>query len=389
MKARDRFLRCISFVPVGMLFSGISVVATAGGEVQEIGDVVVITVGGGAKKRESVDYANAKPMPLPKSSKANTSYSRLKSRVSGFSSGDNGDGRLFEETISAPNSSVSSLQSPDEVKPAEYGTKKQPFSTARADLYDLKASLAYPYRASGKLFFNKSEGSFVCSASLIKPGVVVTAAHCVSEYGKNRFYSGFKYVPSYYLGDQGAVAPYGVWDWSHIFVMGNYLKGKGCSAGIVCESDVAVIVLESKRDPVYAGYSTGWLGYGWNKYGFAGTKTQITQIGYPGCLDDGQLMIRNDSQGVITSAYKNNTIIGSLMCGGSSGGPWLVNFGQRPQLTDTAEGLAAAPNTVVGVTSWGWIDKARKEQGASPFTSSNIVPLVEAACQARPLACGG
>jgi hypothetical protein len=32
------------------------------------------------------------------------------------------------------------------------------------------------------------------------------------------------------------------------------------------------------------------------------------------------------------------------------------------------------------VTSWGYVSSAIKQQGASPFTSTNIVPLVNAAC---------
>ena len=75
------------------------------------------------------------------------------------------------------------------------------------------------------------------------------------------------------------------------------------------------------------------------------------------------------------------------MCGGASGGPWLVNFGLRPVLTSTTDGTTPNPNTVVGVTSWGYDDPSIKQQGASPFTSGNIVPLVTAVCTAVPAAC--
>ena len=86
-------------------------------------------------------------------------------------------------------------------------------------------------------------------------------------------------------------------------------------------------------------------------------------------------------------AFSNNTIIGSLMCEGSSGGPWLVNFGIRPSLTGTTAGTASDPNIVVGVTSWGFDNTSIKQQGASPFTNDNIVLLVTAACAAVPAAC--
>ena len=304
MKSKKLLLRYIGFIPLSLLFSSISVAVGAGDEFRQVGDVVVMTAGERANVSGGIDYANAKPMPLTRAKKTDTSYSKRETGMPGFSSGNSGDGRLFEEVIPAPLTSGSALDSLDKVEPAEYGTKKQPFSTARADLYGLRVSVAYPYRASGKLFFNAPEGPFVCSASLIEPGVVVTAAHCVSEYGKNIFYSDFRYIPSYYFDGQAAVAPYGVWSWSKVWVMADYLKGKKCSGGVVCESDVAVILLEPKRDPMYARYSTGWLGYGWNKYGFSGTKTQITQIGYPVCLDDGQLMERNDSQGVMRLPIK-------------------------------------------------------------------------------------
>jgi hypothetical protein len=83
----------------------------------------------------------------------------------------------------------------------------------------------------------------------------------------------------------------------------------------------------------------------------------------------------------------NNTVWGSRQTGGSSGGPEIVNLGMPPVLNGTGYGTDADFNIVVGVTSWGYTDTAVKQQGASPFTSGNIVPLVNAACTNYPLAC--
>jgi hypothetical protein len=69
---------------------------------------------------------------------------------------------------------------------------------------------------------------------------------------------------------------------------------------------------------------------------------------YTFALDGGQLMQRNDSQGVVSPERAGNTLIGSLMSGGSSGGPWLVNLGIRPALSGTDLGFEAARNIVVG-----------------------------------------
>ena len=71
------------------------------------------------------------------------------------------------------------------VTPEEFGTTNHPFSTARADLSPLATNTSYPYRASGKLFFNIGTSTFVCSASLIGRGIVVTAAHCVADFASS------------------------------------------------------------------------------------------------------------------------------------------------------------------------------------------------------------
>jgi len=73
-------------------------------------------------------------------------------------------------------------------------------------------------------------------------------------------------------------------------------------------------------------------------------------------------------------------VIGSRQTEGSSGGPWLVNFGEAAKFKGTTLGTDGKMNVVVGTTSWGPTDSAIKFMGASPFTSDNIVPLVKAAC---------
>jgi hypothetical protein len=98
-------------------------------------------------------------------------------------------------------------------------------------------------------------------------------------------------------------------------------------------------------------------------------------------------MERNDVQGVKNALFTNNTTYGSLMCGGSSGGPLIANFGVSPSLTGTTAGTASSPNVVIGVTSWGNTNTSVKQQGASPFTSNNIIFLVNSACAAAPAAC--
>ncbi len=337
----------------------------------------------------TIDYVNAQPMklptaPIPSDIGMQSDMAQPFVGEPAYWPGKAGNGVKSPVDLGAPRMAVANE---DGVTSQEFGTNNHPFSTARADLYPLVTNTSYPYRQSGKLFFNIGASTYVCSASLIKRGVVVTAAHCVANFGHSQFYTNWSFVPGYRNG----IAPYGTWSVSQARVLTSYYNGTDpcVVAGVVCQDDVAVLVLQAPANGVaYPGSSTGWIGYGVNGYVFtASGLTQITQIGYPVCLDNGGLMERNDSYGVKTPSQSNNTVIGSLMCGGSSGGPWLVNFGYRPVLTATTAGTAPVANVVVGVTSWGYTSTAPKEQGASPFLSTNLTPLLNAACLAIPAAC--
>jgi len=331
------------------------------------------------------DFVNSRPMPLPLATGPIDMVPSLKDLgTPGFSPGAVGNGRTNPITLPLPTISDhdGDMQGPG---PDEFGTSNHPFSTARADLVTAATNTQYPYSASGKLWFqNQNNNWFVCSASMIKRGIVVTAAHCVANYGQEQFYHNWHFFP----GRRSGVAPYGDWTVSQAWIKTSYFSGTdNCAVfGVVCPNDVAVLILNTKNGG-YVGTQTGWYGYGWNGFGFYQGLTHISQMGYPLCLDNGTRMERNDSHGFVSSSNSSNTIIGSLMCGGSSGGPWLNNFGIRPTLTGTGNGTAPNSNIVVGVTSWGYIDNAVKQQGASPFTSNNIVSLVNSACNSQPAAC--
>ena len=350
---------------------------------------------GNSKDDNKIDFVNAKAFALPRSPESvsvqaeqdhlNNLVNRHQSTAAttgGQVAGSEGDGNTHAVELGTPSMALDTLEG-QEFEQQQFGTSNHPFSTARADLSS-PTNTMYPYRASGKLFFRIGTSTFVCSASLIKRGVVVTAAHCVARYGARQFYNSWVFVPAYRNG----VAPYRSWSVSQAWVMTSYFAGAAgeCASiavGVVCKNDVAVLELAPQSSPTFPGTSTGWYGYGWNGWGFTTSGlTNITQTGYPQALDNGLLMERNDSYGFRSSStLVNNTIIGSLMTGGSSGGPWLNNFGYMPSLCcGISFGSFASPNIVVGVTSWGYTNQAIKQQGASPFTSGNITLLVGAAC---------
>ena len=348
------------------------------------GDLTSLTVQG---NESEPDIVNAEPMPLPRAVGPVDMVPSLQDLgTPGFSPGAVGNDRTNRITLPLPTfgDQDSDMEGPLGPEPEEFGTGHQPFSTARADLYTAATNTQYPYRASGKLFFQIGNSNYVCSASLIKRGVVVTAAHCVANFGHQELYHNWQFVPGY----RSNVRPYGTWTVDQVWLKTSYYNGTdSCSqSGVVCANDVALLVLNT-QNRAYVGTQTGWYGYGYGGYGYSNGVTQITQIGYPVCLDNGERMERNDSQGYVSSGDSNNTVIGTLMCGGSSGGPWLENFGIRPTLTGQHNGTQPNSNVIVGVTSWGPIDQAVKISGASPFTSNNIVSLLNTACTHRPAAC--
>lgn len=316
----------------------------------------------------------------------------------------------------APAGVSSAVKQPD--GPQAYGTSTAPYSTTRVALWTAGPAAgvntsvnSYPFRPTGKLYFSFGGQNFICSASLIKRGVLVTAAHCVFKYGRTTtgWHSNFTFCPANVNGAGGA---YGCWSASNPYISVSYYNGTDtCTqAGVVCNNDVATLQLLPKNG-VYLGNTVGWYNYGWNGYSYRAstflgnvTTVQIAQLGYPRALDGGLQMERTDAVGwYFTSGNLKNTQIGSAQTGGSSGGPWLVNLGTPPTVSEPANANLGTATTqaVVGVTSYGSTTVGFNRQGSSFFGQNiqfpnadyggrgagNIGALVNAICTAFPAHC--
>lgn len=281
-----------------------------------------------------------------------------------------------------------------------FGTSTAPYTTARVAVSTLGPSstasrtpvTSYPYRATGKIYARWGSKWYVCTGSLIKKSVLITAAHCVFNYGQKS--EGWADEVLWYPANISANTsrqPYGGWVARRMYVPTPYVNGTDtcdpAAVGIVCNNDIATVVLETDSQGRYVGDLVGWYGYAWNGYSYRASPflgnartVQITQLGYPAAFDQGYQMQRTDAVGwYVQDGDLRNTSIGSAQTGGSSGGPWLVNFGTRPKLTpgQASLGKAAASNLVVGVTSYGYTTPGINNQGASFFGQNREYPAAQ------------
>jgi hypothetical protein len=374
------------------------IIATAAqSQVRVTGSLTTITLPAQSSQFSSSDFANAKPMPMPAARALPPSgAAAISSAVDplvlfgepGGLPGDVGTGRENPIQLVPPQN----IPQRTGIESGEFGTSGQPYTTSEVNAYGDLTQNYYPFRAAGKLNFFIGNTPYYCSASLIAPGVVLAAAHCVANCAQKQFYSGWTYVPAY--NGQNGAAPYGTWTAQSVTILSAYY-GTGAAdpdncyqIGVICPDDVALITVYPQNGQ-YPGTATGWFGFGYNGYSYNGAgQALITQLGYPADLDMGFLMQRNDSQGFVYAPFSNNTIVGTLFTPGSSGGPWVVNLGAPPALSGgDSYGAYGIHNIVVGVTSWVYTDLAVKQEGASPFTSGNILPIYNAVCSAYPSAC--
>lgn len=249
-------------------------------------------------------------------------------------------------------------------------------------------SVSWPFRAVGKLFFNTPSGSSWCSASVIRRGVIVTAAHCIQRFGSgNTLYSDFVFVPGHY-GPSGATLaqrePYGRWTWRALVRPSAWANGTDIGCGAARNNDVAVILLNKNSENRFIGDVVSWFAYSWNNYSFvSSSKTgnlsvaAVTTLGYPFIQDGGNIMQRTDGPTYPTTVCDARQLWqGSNFGGGASGGPWVVNFsGRNPVLGGGAVPGAASVIAVVGVTSWGSADpNTPKDNYSSQFGQNRAYP---------------
>jgi V8-like Glu-specific endopeptidase len=246
------------------------------------------------------------------------------------------------------------------VSPNSYGTSALDFTRSR--IAPAGANKSAPYKFAGKLFFTKpGVGDFVCSASVVQNRLVATAAHCMYSAGVG-FHTNWVFIPGY-DGTQGTLAkqrPWGTWTWSSGEIPVNWINSGGALPNA---TDFGILVMVdqggSNIRSVVGGKFTPVVGHLFDN--------NVTMLGYPCNFDSCLIMQRNDG-GDHRSAGNNAYEYGSDMTGGSSGGPWVENFGNTGSAPPT--GNWTTRNGIVAVTSYVYNDPNIRVLGASQFDAN-------------------
>lgn len=202
----------------------------------------------------------------------------------------------------------------------------------------------FPYRLTGKLFFViPGEGTFVCSGSSVNSAnrsVVWTAGHCVvspTESGP-LFHTNLLFVPGYRGQPSCALTPFGCWTAKTSFgLVGWALFG-------LFEYDHGAMVanLGGNGAPRKVGDRIGFLGFTaniaqdqhWHVHGYP-QAAPFDGVHHEICT--AQLAVTDQPTG-IPFVDPETSGIGCDQTGGTSGGPWVINFSGLGGLTNLLNG---------------------------------------------------
>jgi V8-like Glu-specific endopeptidase len=260
---------------------------------------------------------------------------------------------------------------PDSLPPAK-GTRGLNYTSTR--LIPQAADILVPYRTTGKLFFMNGALAFTCTASVIRLRVLLTAGHCVND-GNGTTFTNFMFVPAL----RGNIRPLGTWTWVIAYIPNTWLNGGGVLPNA---ADYAVMVMADQN--IGHGVQTlgAAIGYTLGFATFALRGNELVILGYPCNLN--RTLMHQVFSGQTANGGNNTVLYGDDMEQGSSGGPWIQDFGIRE-----VGQVAGGTNQVVGVASY-TIDPptppqtcttnpVRRALGASIF-DNRFRDIVVAAC---------
>jgi V8-like Glu-specific endopeptidase len=149
------------------------------------------------------------------------------------------------------------------------------------DRVEVDDTTNYPYSAIGYLESRDTNGQYEsCSATLIGPSTVLTAAHCIYNHNTEAWQQQMKFVPGLH-GWTNADVPFGSYEYDQAYVVQAYIDNYQGFYGSVLGWDLGIVTL---KEPV--GDKLGWLGYA--SYEDLGEFT-ANIVGYPGDKPSGTM----------------------------------------------------------------------------------------------------
>lgn len=240
---------------------------------------------------------------------------------------------------------------------------------------------------SGKILVTLNNITYGCSGSVIQRAVVLTAAHCVCNWGQGsncfpdttadgQLKLEFQLDPDGDGNDPIVFAAAGV------LVASAWAFGTGSNGEALPNNNDLALIWVYPDNGKQVGDTAGWNAYGTNGYGFsqqipfelgfpaAPANAMTTSIGLSGNADNFTLLqiSQSPAYNMVLTQQPNwgkrpakpvirNLVRGTQVTSGASGSPWIVNYGVAPVLTNTnLTAFQSEMNVVVGVTSWGYVD---------------------------------
>jgi hypothetical protein len=229
-----------------------------------------------------------------------------------------------------------------------------------------------PISAQHKLFFTQNGLNFVCSSSSIGPDAAWTAGHCLSD-GSSTFSTNMLMCPSYDSAQGGVNPTAGCWSWDSATVNSTWhttgdldYDFGGINADNVGTTQAMMI-----------GNYTGWLGLGLcQTNAMCAFNIHWLAFGYPQAapFTGGKIETCASSFGYVDAATAgglDSWAMGCDMTGGSSGGPWVYQFGRFG-----GQPGGDALNWIVGHNDWR--HTAVPDELNSPAYNCRVIPIYNA-----------
>lgn len=203
--------------------------------------------------------------------------------------------------------------------------------------------------AVGRLFIKVSRRELAaCSATVVGPSVVVTAAHCLYDSQQHRFYSHFLFVPDLH----GSKAPYGGWQGRGQFILKAFARHESVSV------DYGFLTLRARHGRRLGGL-TGWarilanspsktiLSFGYPSSGVFSAHCNFSSCSEWACYSPRGQRVRDPN-----GSYEVG--MGCHSGEGSSGGPWFEHYHDHWYLaSNVSTGVTFLPDPGYTTNQWG------------------------------------